>query len=52
MYGDTRHNNNNNNIYLKSSIQSSSIDYKKNTMIYAINKYDYTNNSVIITNVS
>ena len=45
-------NNNNNNIYLKSSIQTSSIDYKKYNDIYNENKYDYINNSVIIANVS
>ena len=37
--------NNNNNIYLKSCIQTSSIDYKN---YYGM--YDYTNRSVIIIN--
>ena len=35
--------NNNNNIYLKSSIQTSSIDYKNYYGMYKYNKYDYTN---------
>ena len=43
-------NNNNNNIYLKSSIQTSSIDYKNYYGMYKYNKYDYTNRSVIIIN--
>ena len=43
-------NNNNNNIYLKSSIQTSSIDYKNYYDMYKYNKYDYTNRSVMITN--
>ena len=42
--------NNNNNIYLKSSIQTSSIDYKNYYGMYKYNKYDYTNRSVIIIN--
>ena len=37
------YNNNNNNIYLKSSIQTSSIDYKNYYGMYKYNKYDYTN---------
>ena len=33
---------NNNSIYLKSNIQTSSIDYKKNYYVmYKYNKYDY-----------
>ena len=35
IINNNNNNNNNNNIYLKSSIQTSSIDYK-NTMIYTI----------------
>ena len=42
--------NNNNNIYLKSSIQTSSIDYKNYYGMYKYNKYDYTNRIVIIIN--
>ena len=41
---------NNNNIYLKSSIQTSSIDYKNYYDMYKLNKYDFTSRSVIITN--
>ena len=43
-------NNNNNNIYLKSSIQTSSIDYKNYYGMYKYSKYDYTNRSVKIIN--
>ena len=42
--------NNNNNKYLKSIIQTSSIDYKNYYGMYKYNKYDYTNRSVIIIN--
>ena len=42
--------NNNNDIYLKSSIQTSSIDYKNYYGMYKYNKYDYTNRSVKIIN--
>ena len=37
-------------IYLKSSIQTSSIDYRNYYDMYKYNRYDYTNRSVIITN--
>ena len=37
-------------IYLKSNIQTSSIDYKNYYDMYKYNKYDYTNRSVTITN--
>ena len=47
---NNNNNNNNNNIYLKSSIQTSSIDHKTYYGMYKYNKYDYTNRSVIIIN--
>ena len=50
LQAKTSYNNNNNNIYLKSSIQTSSIDYKNYYGMYKYNKYDYTNRSVIIIN--